>query len=459
MKKIVAVVRIFLSNPITSIRYFNYQRFKTLISAIDRESENNIRSNLKKVGRTTTIPIRTKEVVETIEIVKNIEKRGFKELWDNTYIRNHLSVARKQEKIHSKTIDFNHVAIIGDLNIWQCKKYRVLQKIELFKRSDIGVDYSFWLDTPRCINLIQKSSLLILYRVPDCNLISSYLDEAHRLGIQVAYDIDDPVFDEEIYRRNKNIEHLSTQEKDNLINNAKHYASLIRQCDVIISSTPGLSEILRKYTNRTIVLWRNLVDTETLAAQHFSIATGAVIENKKFNMCYMSGSRAHEADFNEAFDAIEQIIGENPQVHFKVLGHAELAKKLLKNYPDQVTTQQYQGYFDYIKEFQGSDLNIIPLVQNKFNNCKSAIRFQEAAIMKVPTIVSAIGDFSHLVDHGVNGFLVQDNSNWYQALSELVKEKEALKKIGNNAYNFITSTMTTSHFELSLDPFHIKSVN
>lgn len=49
---------------------------------------------------------------------------------------------------------FGNVAIIGDLNLPQCKKYRVLQKLEAINTFGVASNYSHWQDIPRSPHLL-----------------------------------------------------------------------------------------------------------------------------------------------------------------------------------------------------------------------------------------------------------------------------------------------------------------
>ncbi len=117
-----------------------------------------------------------------------------------------------------------NIAIIGDLNLPQCKKYRVVQKIEALEQMGLKADLSHWQDIPRCINLLQTATCMILYRVQSNSLIEQYCAEAQRLGIPVGYDIDDPVFDKKTYSANKNLDALDPNEKAHLLAACGDYA-------------------------------------------------------------------------------------------------------------------------------------------------------------------------------------------------------------------------------------------
>jgi hypothetical protein len=58
---------------------------------------------------------------------------------------------------------FGNVAIIGDLNLPQYKKCRVLQKLEAINTLGVANNYSHWQDIPRSLNLMQMASTAIIY--------------------------------------------------------------------------------------------------------------------------------------------------------------------------------------------------------------------------------------------------------------------------------------------------------
>jgi len=158
------------------------------------------------------------------------------------------------------------IAIIADLNLPQCKKYRVLQKVEAFRNAGYSVSFCHWLDQPRAYNIMQCATHYIFYRIPDCKIYNSYILESKRLGGVSFYDIDDPIFDSRVYELNKGLEFISKEEKKSLLNLAPSYASAIAKCDVSIASTPGIKILMEGVSGKPVILWRNLVDAQTRQA-------------------------------------------------------------------------------------------------------------------------------------------------------------------------------------------------
>jgi len=303
------------------------------------------------------------------------------ENWDDSYVRRHQERLGDYNIKCSKNESNNYVVIIGDLNLPQCKKFRVLQKIEIFNRLGIKSDIAHWEDIPRSLSLIELATTVIFYRIPDCKLTASYLNEATRLNINIGYDIDDPIFDSETYTKNENLNFLHPNEKAQLINNAKFYASILRQCDFITTSTPALAELIGNHTKANISIWRNLMDSQSLNALQYTLNTTDELPDDRDELVfgYMSGSRAHEADFKVAFNALHEVMDTNENIKLLIVGHAEMAKKIKQTFKERVTLHNFSNYFDYISYYSQIDVNLIPLVQNNFNDCKSAIRYLESS--------------------------------------------------------------------------------
>jgi len=375
--------------------------------------------------------------------VKNIIP--LKDNWKNDFISNHLFKAKesgyieKSDKLNYKN-NKKVIAIIADLNLPQCKKYRIYQKVEYLQSQGHKVIFSHWNDVARSTKFLQFATSLILYRVPSCQLVSNYFEEARRLNLNVFYDIDDPIFDAQIYSQNRNLDYLGEDIKTQVFSGIEAHTNAIKQADYLISSTPFLAEVLNKVNSNPVFIWPNLIDKETLTAVDYIEKTNTnKSENENFNIVYMSGSKAHEGDFTEALPALLTFMIKNTNVYFKSIGYNDSIKILKTFFPDRVTIKDFQDYFGYLKQYQNADLNIIPLIQDDFNKCKSAIRWQESSLMGVPSLISNTGDFTNLVKDKETGFLIENN-DWLSSLNKMLNN-DSLKQVGLNAKNYVENNL------------------
>lgn len=315
------------------------------------------------------------------------------------------------------------VAVIGDLNLAQCKKYRVMQKLEVFEQLGLKADYSYYNDMSRSLNLLQVASIVIIYRMKAGTEFNLYLREARRLGVPIGYDIDDPIFDQEIYSDNPNMKFLARRERKGLLFNTRDYTAAVAACDFAIASTPVLADLLRRHVP-DVYLWRNALDAE---AQHFaSIARRDRTPWRPghLTICYCSGSRAHEADFRVIENVIEKVLEKHTQVHFLVIGYLNMPESL-KKFGARLSMLPYGSYAGYLYALAGVDLNLVPLVDDGFNACKSAIRYLDAAAVEVATIASRVGDYVDVVRDGDNGLLAGSESEWLEKIDLMLSDDAA----------------------------------
>ena len=82
----------------------------------------------------------------------------------------------------------------------------------------------------------------------------------------------------------------------------------------------------------------------------------------------------------------------------------------------------YPNFVDWLISEQKWHIGLAPLIDNPFNRCKSYIKFLDYAAMEIPTICSISNAYSQIVEHGVNGLLVEKKSayDWYKAICSLL---------------------------------------
>jgi glycosyltransferase involved in cell wall biosynthesis len=342
------------------------------------------------------------------------------------------------------------VAIIGALDLPQCKKYRVIQKTEQLDLLGFKSIISSIFDVPRAIDSMQLASSIIFYRVPDSFELQKYILEARRLSLPIGYDVDDPIFDREIYKNNHNLDFLESNEKRRLLSSTTSYLKAMRACDFCIVSTPKMKDVANKYIDNPIFLWRNVIDADTRSQIANLNLDRCKCKDGCVSISYMSGSRAHEADFEQITNPILTVMKEYPQTRLLIGGYTRLPKQFYQ-FIDRIVVKpfmDYRGYFNFLAD---SDINLVPLVIDEFNDCKSAIRFLEASILAKPTIVSNIGDFKNMIVDGDNGYTASSDEQWYDRIKTLIESKELRLDLGKNAMEYVLSNQTSQFIVHQMD--------
>ncbi len=240
----------------------------------------------------------------------------------------HRNYERGLERLKSEEVDksgdvFSRpcILIVGALDLPQCKKYRVLQKVEFFNSIGWACHYAHYMDEPRAISYLQFSTALIFYRVPVTAQMDAYLREATRLGVKTFYDIDDPVFSSEIYGENSNLKHLQAHERTHLLEGAVNYRDAMRKVDNLILSTSYLQKVAASEIGKPAYLWRNLADAATLSMVESLPGAGKDVSSGAVVIGYASGSRAHDEDFRVVCEALAETLRKYENVSLRVIGY------------------------------------------------------------------------------------------------------------------------------------------
>jgi len=330
------------------------------------------------------------------------------------------------------------IAVVGDVGLAQCRKYRVEQPGALWRA--LGVDYDFAdvNDMAAATTLMQSATHLMLYRVANTPLTGMYIYEARRLGLPVLYDIDDPLFSVPAYETYGNMTALPPEMKLHFLDQAPGYAQAMNLADAVSVSTPALAEHARRFTPRPVFVRRNFADAQTLAAGAAARASADAQASQHpqdggpFRVAFASGSMGHEVDFALIAPALETFLRAAPARRLMILGHFDPAH-LSETLRAQAEIHPFTGYDDYLGHLARADCAVMPLADELFNRCKSAVRVLDAAAVSVPCLVSRVGDLPAVVAAGETGLVLDAAADWAAALEGLAQDRARTVAMGRAA--------------------------
>jgi len=353
------------------------------------------------------------------------------------------------------------IAMIGDLNLAQCRKYRVEQLADLWAGNDLAYDFSHYEDIPRASHLLQDATHLMLYRTQNTALMDMYLYEARRLRLPILYDIDDPLFSVSAYETYENMTALPEGLKTHFVNEAPKYLSAMAAADIITVSTPGLVDHAREYLSRPIYYRRNFADAATLAAADGLPDSSAQKATGGFRVAFASGSQGHEVDFALIAADMHRFLAADPARKLVLLGHFDLGL-LPADLRAQVESHKFTDYAGYLGHLASCHAAVMPLTDDIFNRCKSAVRVLDAGAVGVPVIVPDVGDFAAVVKPGKTGFVLNgdqgQNGGWYDALDHLAQDRTAALAMGAAAAKDLRRNWTARLRRPIIEPEVVKWV-
>lgn len=341
------------------------------------------------------------------------------------------------------------IALIGDLNLPQCRKYRVEQLAQFWQARGVGFEYAHFEDIPRATRIVQHATHLMEYRLQSTPLTQMLRYEARRLRLPVLYDLDDPLFSISAYETYGNMQAVDTDLKHHFLRAAPSYLAMMNGADIVSVSTPGLAAHARHYTNRDVRIRRNFADRETLEAGHVAMAA-LRSDDGMFRVGFASGSQGHEADLATILESVAAFILAKPNRRLCVLGHFDV-RFLPQALLPRVEQQGFTDYATYLGALAQLDCTVMPLTADIFNGCKSAVRVLDAAAVGVPSVVADVGDLAFAVQAGETGFVATDAASWAAALEELAEPGRA-RQMGQAARAAVGARWQASDAEHIIAP-------
>lgn len=321
------------------------------------------------------------------------------------------------------------IVMIGDMNLPQCRKYRVEQLRDLWAQKGIVYQYAHYQDIPRACRLLQDATHVMLYRVQSGPLLTMYLYEARRLRLPILYDIDDPLFSISAYETYENMKALPESMKTHFVTEAPRYLDALNSADIVTVSTPGLKDHARLYSARPIHTRRNFADQDTLASADTALSAIDRTTDAPFRVAFASGSMGHEVDFALIEKDMTRFLFADRTRRLMILGHFD-ESLLPEELKPQTERHAFTTYDGYLAALARADCAVMPLTDDTFNQCKSAVRVLDASAVAVPSVVSPVGDMAHVVRDGSTGIVVRSDQGWFDALDELAKDRNGTAAMG-----------------------------
>jgi glycosyltransferase involved in cell wall biosynthesis len=146
-----------------------------------------------------------------------------------------------------------------------------------------------------------------------------------------------------------------------------------------------------------------------------------------------AGGDNHSADLEILNKVIPPIIGKYKNVRVEMFGmmpadlyHYSHARQM--NFRGIVP---FDKYFEVLAQLRG-DIGLAPLVYNRFNSCRSNLKFLEYSAMGMTTVATHIQPY-YSIAQDYDGLLCYDVEEWISALELLIEDSDSRKEMARNA--------------------------
>ena len=266
-------------------------------------------------------------------------------------------------------------------------------------------------------------------------------------GGHALFEVDDAVITYELRMENDHLKQFPKQQKAD----TEFMRDVMDACDAYITTTGPLKELLeQEFPNKQTFLSPNVASDEMLRLSQAALEERTPVANGFVRMGYFSGSATHNSDFETIVGALAHALEDCPEARLVLVGDLDVAEGPLSAYEDRIERVRPVPWQELPKLVAGVDINLIPLVDTRFNECKSAIKWMEAALVGVPTVAVRNRELARVIEDGVTGLLCTSEAEWHEALVRLIRDHELRYRLADAARTYTYENLTTNQMNEEL---------
>jgi len=325
-------------------------------------------------------------------------------------------------------------------------RYRIYNMVDCLRQKRSGSVSASWFsvdEIPALLHRISQVDVLVLVRVRYDAEVGRLIAVAREKGVKIIFDCDDLVFSTEHIHLL-----LDTLDQDTTTQAAWDFwfaycgrlEATAKLCDAGIATNSYLAGFMKNVVRGEIGIVPNFLNR---AQQHVSEGIfaskieGAFESEKPTAIGYFSGTPSHNRDFRIIVPALDRLLQREPDVVLYVVGFMEHLDSLSRH-GDRLRCVPLHDWINLQRLIGAVDINVAPLQQNEFTNCKSELKYFEAAIVGTWSMTSPTYTFRHAIRSTRMGSLVQ-TENWHTALEqslELVRNQEKTQQFAKENFEY-----------------------
>ncbi|MBB4219348.1 glycosyltransferase family protein [Variovorax guangxiensis] len=327
------------------------------------------------------------------------------------------------------------------------RAYNMAQVLNESIESNVSASYFFLSDSARFDEIADAADILVICRSRYCHQVSGLITKFRARRKRVMFDIDDLVFDTDYAHMVVTTLGLDVTQSglwDDWFAMISRMGQTLRLCDCAITTNEFLAQRLADYSGLPVSVVPNFMNKEQLdmAAKVFAAKERVCFSgNGQITLGYFSGSPSHRLDYAIVESALADVLAERSNVEVMVVGYIDHGPAMRK-FGHRVTRKPFHDYVNLQRLLGTVEFNLMPLQSNAFTDCKSELKYFEAASVGTLSIASPSFTYSRAISDGETGYLskahewtesilraIDQSTEVYASMATRARE-DALRKFG-----------------------------
>lgn len=371
--------------------------------------------------------------------------------WDKPYSERVANV--KKAKAQGRKV-VAYIYPVFDSSTFRYRGYNVSETLE-YSLYWYGVCFQYS-EFGKLSDDIALADVIVFIRC-HCNPeLVSFLDACKKYGKKTCYDIDDLIYSP------KHLPHVISSlnlKEDHEWNFwfglSQRYHEVASACDAFITTNQFLADYIIRDFDKPCYIIKNYLNwyQEKISEEYFE-KKQKLESQQPFQIGYFSGSPTHVKDLLLIMPELEEFLKAHKDAELKIVGYMTLPEKY--NYlteQGKIVYVPFQTFTGLQYEQAKVDINVVPLMDTVFANCKSELKYFENAIVGTVTCASPTYTYRNVITSGVNGYIC-GHGEWYPIFERIYQNgisKDEQKKMRNSALEEYSVKKQLDHVESVLN--------
>jgi glycosyltransferase involved in cell wall biosynthesis len=317
------------------------------------------------------------------------------------------------------------------------RTYNISEVLNRLTGGCVSASYFFLSDLGEARTIADNADLLVVCRSRYSAQLDCLIKKFRSSGKKVLFDIDDLVFDldyADVLIDSLGLDPRSPQVLDEWSAYIGRMGKSLRLCDGAITTNKFLAERICEFSNRPAVVIPNFLNPtqQQYSAEIFAAKkSGDFISDGRRSIGYFSGSPSHKLDFRIVVPSLIELLDADKSLDLIIVGYIEPDESLTR-FSSRIRYYPFQDYVNLQRLIASVDVNLVPLQDNIFTNCKSELKYFEAGVVGVPTVASPVFTYRSSICHGNNGYLAR-SYQWVDAIQQALDDASSGHEVSEKA--------------------------
>jgi glycosyltransferase involved in cell wall biosynthesis len=309
-------------------------------------------------------------------------------------------------------------------------RYRVFNVIEVLNAlsQDVSAAWFCAAEIESFDRVLEAADVLVICRTRYNHHLNAIISRAKSKGCVVIFDVDDFVFDPNyvqlvVRTLDQDFEHPNVW--DFWFAYIGRVGATMRLCDRVIVTNECLAARAREMGASDVRIIPNFLNSAQLEISRRILQAkraSGYARDDRIHLGYFSGTPSHNRDFDIIAQVLNRLLTEDHRLRLRVVGFLDL-KGSLGQHHDRIERHPLCDFLNLQRLIGSTEINLVPLQDNTFTQCKSELKYFEAGIVGTVTIASPIHTLRSAIRDGVNGHLANEQE-WEAKLRIVLGELE-----------------------------------